>query len=168
MNMQSKVERPDVKDDFRQALRRMASSVSIVTSSCEGQRAGATVSSVVSVSFEPISLLVCIHNQSLFHEVISNTDQFCINLLTTEQQDISNKFSRPASEDNLFEGPEWVERAGSPYLKDAQANFFLDKKEVCHFGSHSIFIGEVRDVIYQDDISPLIYLDGGYGAIAKP
>ncbi|WP_321396061.1 flavin reductase family protein [Emcibacter sp.] len=151
-----------IGDAFRQAMRRMAASVSIVTAASGEERAGATVSSVVSVSFDPLSLLVCIHKSSRFYDMINGQDSFCINLLDRRQADISDKFSRPASESDLFGTGDWQLHNGLPWLKGAQANFFLEKKETCHFGTHAIIIGEVRDIFYADEISPLIYLNGAY------
>ena len=162
MNVAPTIEVPDTKDIFRNAMRRMAASVSIVTAKFEGQKAGATVSSVTSVSFDPMSLLVCIHGQSRFHDIISKADRFCINLLKADQAELSNSFSRPASEQDLFSQGNWQEKNGHPFLMDAQANFFLVKKEAFVFGSHTIFIGEVSDVICADEVAPLVYMDGGY------
>lgn len=167
MNISQKIDRADLKDAFRNAMRRMAASVSIVTAAYDGRKAGATVSSVTSVSFDPMSLLVCIHNQSLFHDVIRQADGFCINLLRADQQHLSDKFSRPASEENLFNGGDWRDRAGQPFLRDAQANFFLSRKEAFAFGSHTIFIGEVTAVICADSVAPLVYMDGGYVTTRK-
>jgi len=162
MTTAAQIETTDLKDNFRNAMRRMAASVSIVTVAHGGHKAGATVSSVTSVSFDPMSLLVCIHNQSLFHDIISKADHFCINLLRADQEDLSNTFSRPSSEEDLFSKGDWQDLHGHPYLKNAQANFFLKKQEAFAFGSHTIFIGEVREVICAEEVSPLVYMDGGY------
>ena len=155
-----------IGDAFRQAMRRMAASVSIVTTADGEDKAGATVSSVVSVSFDPLSLLVCIHKGSRFYDMIKDRGSFCINLLSRRQEVISDKFSRPASEENLFETGSWKNHDGLPWLEGAQANFFLDKKETCHFGTHAIIIGEVRDIFYDEDVAPLIYLNGAYTGAA--
>ncbi|MFC7050987.1 flavin reductase family protein [Emcibacter nanhaiensis] len=152
----------ELKKGFQKALRRMAASVSIVTAGDGKERAGATVSSVVSVSFEPLSLLVCIHRSSLFHKMISAQEHFCINLLQDNQQEISDRFSRPASQADLFRQGNWCEQGGLPWLEDAQAVFFLRKAEAVEFGSHTVFIGEVEEVLSREEVAPLVYLDGGY------
>jgi len=167
MNISQKIDQLDLKDTFRNAMRRMAASVSIVTAEYDGRKAGATVSSVTSVSFDPMSLLVCIHNQSLFHDIIRQAEGFCINLLRADQQELSDKFSRPASEKNLFSTGDWRDWAGRPFLKNAQANFFLTRKAAFAFGSHTIFIGEVTEVICADCVAPLVYMDGGYVTTQK-
>lgn len=149
-------------DSFRHALRRMAASVSIVTAANGQDRTGATVSSVVSVSFDPLSLLVCLHTASRLYDMIRGQDKFCVNLLNHTQNNISDKFSRPASEENLFEASGWEWHGGLPFLKGAQANFFLDIKKTCQFGTHEIIIGEVCDIFYAENVSPLIYLNGSY------
>ena len=30
------------------------------------------------------------------------------------------------------------------------------------FGTHSIFIGQVEEVTYREEVSPLVYVDGRY------
>lgn len=157
----------NIQDSYRVALRRMATSVSIVTTANEQEKAGMTVSSVVSLSFDPLSLLVCIHKDSGFYNVINEQKKFCINLLDQNQTGISDKFSRPASEKNLFDNGTWLWHDGLPYLEGAQANFFLDIKQTHLFGTHGIFIGEVSDIFYANQVSPLVYLDGSYGIVTN-
>lgn len=152
----------NTSDDFRHALRRMAASVSIVTTANGEERTGATVSSVTSLSFDPLSLLVCLHKSSRFYDMISGQDKFCINLLDHTQSGISDKFSRPGSEENIFGADAWKWHSKLPYLEGAQANFFLDIKKTVPFGTHEIIIGEVHDIFYEEAVSPLIYLNGDY------
>ena len=53
-----------------------------------------------------------------------------------------------------------------PYLSDAQANLFCRKEQEVDYGSHTIFIGRVLKAMTREDISPLIYCDGRYAAVA--
>jgi flavin reductase len=150
------------QEDFRKALRCMPASVSIVNASDGINKTGMTISSAVSVSFSPLSFLVCINKVSLFYDMIINQNKFCINLLKKNQIEISDKFSRPASEKNIFDNGNWLTHDGLPYIEGAQVNLFLDIRDITHFGTHGIFIGEVGHVIYEEEISPLIYLNGSY------
>jgi len=48
-------------EHFRQSMRRVASTVSVITCTHEGRRYGITVTSVTALSFAPISILACIN-----------------------------------------------------------------------------------------------------------
>ena len=148
--------------NFRQFMRHMAASVCIVSTAHNGEKVGMTVSSAVSLSFDPMSILVCIHQNSNFHKIVSERDSFSVNLLHEDQAHISDKFSRPGSEDNLFSNGDWDMHAGEPYLKDAQGTLFLSIKDRHDYGTHTIIIGEVMGVKYRSDAMPLVYLNGSY------
>ncbi len=152
----------DMQEDFRQAMRRIASTVSIITAEYEGIQLGMTATSVTCVSFEPVSMLVCVHQNSKFYEVMSNSESFCINILHHSQQSISNDFSNPGKGNNQFTHKDWVTKDGPPHLENAQANLFARLEKTVTFGTHGIFMGIVTDLRYIDDIAPLLYANGAY------
>lgn len=72
-------------DDFRLAMRRLATTVSIVTTSSEGRPFGMTATAVTSLSTEPPSLLFCVNrNTSIFPRLGPGVGA-CVNLLCSEQ-----------------------------------------------------------------------------------
>ncbi|MBL4801121.1 MAG: flavin reductase [Emcibacter sp.] len=155
----------DLQEKFRQAMRRMVSTVSIITATYEREPLGMTATSVTCVSFEPLSMLVCVHKKSKFHEVIANSRHFCINLLHKNQQKISNHFSTPGSGETQFSCGAWEQKNDLHYLRDAQANLFLTVENTRSFGTHGLFIGTVFDIEYTEDIAPLLYANGHYGEV---
>ncbi len=157
-----KKNKADIQEDFRQAMRRIASTVSIITAECDGIPLGMTATSVTCVSFEPLSMLVCIHQDSKFYEVISNSKDFCINILHHDQQSISNDFSNPGNGNNQFTHKDWVTKNGPPHLESAQANLFVKLEKTITFGTHGIFMGIVTDLRYINEIAPLLYANGSY------
>ena len=151
-----------MQEDFRQAMRRFASTVSIITAEHEGKQLGMTATSVTCVSFDPLSMLVCIHKGSKFYEIMSQSKNFCINILHKDQQQISNAFSNPGNGEQQFTHMDWVIDNGVPHLKNAQATLFASLKETISFGTHGVFIGVVTDLKYLDEIAPLLYANGNY------
>ena len=80
-----------VQDNFRLAMRRYVYSVSIMSNKdASGNLNAITVSSVTSISMEPPSLLVCINKNSRIHDSLILESEFCINLLSKEQEYLSN------------------------------------------------------------------------------
>lgn len=153
-----------LEDTFRQALRRVAGTVCLVTASDESARwYGITVTSVVSVSMSPPSLLACVNRASTVFDPIDRRGAFCVNILSQEHEQHSVRFSSPADYETRFKVGDWQSHAGLPYLADAQAAVFCDVAQKIFHGSHGVFIGNVTDVITPSDIrAPLIYFNRGY------
>ena len=78
---------------FINAMSRAVSGVSIVTTDGPFGRFGLTVSSMVSVSAEPPMLLICINRASTAHDAIRDNGIFTINVLTSRQQGVANRFA---------------------------------------------------------------------------
>lgn len=157
----------DIQQAFRLAMRRVASTVAIVSAQRKGERHGTTATSVISISMEPPSVLVCFNQASRLHEFLSKQDRFCVNVLHTANLDIAKIFSSNATAVERFSTGDWrSDTEGTPYLANAQANLFCRKEQEITYGSHTIFIGRVLHAMTREDISPLLYRDGRYGAVA--
>jgi flavin reductase (DIM6/NTAB) family NADH-FMN oxidoreductase RutF len=157
----------DIQQAFRLAMRRVASTVAIVSAQHGGEQHGTTATSVTSISMEPPSVLVCFNQTSRLHDFLHNQESFCINVLHTANLDIAKIFSSSASAAQRFATGDWRKDAeGMPYLANAQANLFCRKEQEITYGSHTIFIGRVMQAMTREDISPLLYRDGRYGAVA--
>lgn len=157
----------DIQQAFRLAMRRVASTVAIVSAQRGGERHGTTATSVTSISMDPPSVLVCFNQSSRLHDFLHNQDNFCVNVLHTDNIDIAKMFSSSASAAERFATGDWRGGdEGMPYLANAQANLFCQKEQEINYGSHTIFIGRVLQALARGDVSPLLYRDGRYGAVA--
>ena len=152
-----------MRTGFRNAMRRFASTVSIISVQSGADRHGTTATAVTSVSFDPPSLLVCINQDSRLHQFLQSESRFCVNFLHVGNRHISHVFSSSISSAERFAHGDWrADRHDVPYLADAQANIFCMKDVELPYGSHTIFIGRVFDARVRDDISPLLYGNGCY------
>jgi len=80
-------------DEFKSALGRWATGVTIVTA-CDGERVhGMTVSAFTEVSLEPPLVLVCADKTSNTLPFIEAGRAFAVNMLSSGQQALSNKFA---------------------------------------------------------------------------
>lgn len=158
--------------DFRDAMRRLAASVTIVTVANNGERHGTTATAVTSLSMAPPSLIVCFNRDSRLHGMLSAASRFCVNLLHTENVEISKLFSSPVSSAERFAGGKWISEGDAPpYLETAQASIQCVKDQQIDYGTHTIFIGRVLCVRNREHISPLVYCNGSYtktAALAAP
>lgn len=154
---------PEVGTSFRAAMRRLASTVTIVTSSDESRRHGMTMTAVSSLSMDPPSMIVCVNQSTYLHDILLSARHFCVNVLRHDQAAVSSAFSGKASSEERFGLGGWMKDAsGVDYLADAQANVLCRKVAAVPFGTHTIFIGTAENVILNEDTKPLIYRNAGY------
>jgi flavin reductase (DIM6/NTAB) family NADH-FMN oxidoreductase RutF len=156
-----------LQEGFRTAMRRVANTVAIISVQSGAERHGTTATSVTSISMEPPSILICFNQASRLHGFLSKEDRFCVNVLHTDNLQISKAFSSPMTGPERFNHGDWqADESAIPYLANAQANLFCQKEKEISYGSHTIFIGRVTSVRARADISPLLYRDGLYTSSA--
>jgi|SRR5579863_6953361 len=155
-------------DGFRAALRRMACTVSVVTTIDDvAIRHGMTATSVTSLSFDPPSLLVCVKRSASIYRPLRRSRAFCVNVLRDGQADIARAFSGVLKGEERFAVGSWEsDPVGAVCLADAVAIIHCRLEKVTTFGSHAVYIGRVERVRLGDDFRPLVYRDGQYVAIA--
>jgi flavin reductase (DIM6/NTAB) family NADH-FMN oxidoreductase RutF len=152
-----------VQEQLRAAMRRLASTVAIVTTNAGGTMHGTTVTALTALSLDPPALLICLSKATRLARLLVNQRQFCVNLLHHDNLETSKAFSQNLTSEERFANGNWrLNGDEPPYLADAQANLFCDKDGMQPYGSHWIFIGRVTDIRVRADINPLLYADGGY------
>ena len=151
-----------IQDNFRLAMRRYIYSVSIMSNKDNADNPNAiTVSSVTSISMDPPSLLICINKSSRIHNTIVLGSKFCINLLNSNQENLSNICSDEDMYDQRFKDKNW-NLDDIPFLQNAQANIFCKVDKLTSYHTHTIVVGLVEDANYADEISTLTYVNGEY------
>jgi len=150
---------------FRRAMRRVAATVNVISITVDGRPLGITATAVSSLSMEPPSLLACINRAAAVHASMADMANFRVNILHRDQEDIARMFAEKSGEARRFaEGWELYPDM-PPRLIDAQASILCRRIDHHQFGTHSIFIGVLEDVCVREDVSPLLYWNGQYGAI---
>jgi len=155
---------PVSKDEFRSAMSRFASGVTVVTTRDEaGQPSGITVSSFASLSLEPPLVLICIDKRTHIHSLLVEGRHFAVNVLAEDQEILSRRF---ASRDvDRFSGTGYTDGVtGVPILNDVLTAIECRVVQVCTGGDHTIFIGEVEHALVSDG-KPLAYFRGGYAQL---
>lgn len=151
-------------DAFKQAMRRTASGVAVVTTDGPAGRAGLTVSSLCSLSMEPPSVVLSIHRGSKALGTVLENGRFVANILSEHQQEVANVFAGfvPEMRENRFAVAEWDElESGLPALGDALCNFECKVADIFDFGSHRIIAGEVLS-LRVNETRPLVFCDRGF------
>jgi flavin reductase (DIM6/NTAB) family NADH-FMN oxidoreductase RutF len=150
-----------LKDKFLEVLRTTKQNVFVLAAANGDQRHAMTVSSVFSVSLEPMSMAVSVNQSASLHDLLKVDSKFSLNLLTTNQVDIAEICSGSEEGQIRFNHPDWnLEEV--PYLRSAQSNLFCTCRNIVPLYSHSLVIGEVDDLFHSGKMNPLIYQDGKY------
>jgi flavin reductase (DIM6/NTAB) family NADH-FMN oxidoreductase RutF len=153
----------DPQLQFRQAISRFATGVTVVTTNTDAGPAGMTASAFSSLSLEPLLLLVCISNRLPTHAALEQSRRFAVNVLGEEDDWVARRFATPNP--NKFAGLDVTHEAGVPVLHRAIAHFVCDVHERIAGGDHSIFIGAVRECSHDDQRRPLLYFGSAFCAM---
>ncbi len=148
---------------FKGAMRRLAATVTIVTTGSAAERNGMTATAVSSVTTDPPALLVCVNRTASLHPSLLMGSRFCINLLHVQHAELSHLFGGKALPEERFQHGQWAfDEHGTPYLTDAQSNLFCVVDALLDYGTHTIFVGKVKGIRLHGEVAPLIYRDGRF------
>jgi flavin reductase (DIM6/NTAB) family NADH-FMN oxidoreductase RutF len=155
-------------DLFRGTLSNWASGVTVVTSRAGDDVRGMTASAFCSLSLDPPLVLVCIDKSAIMHDFVVKSNNFAINVLAREQEDVSRACaSRRVEESRRLEGiPYHEEATGSPVLDHAIAYLDCRVENAFEGGDHTIFVGRVEAAGARDG-EPLLYFRSAYRSIAE-
>ena len=150
---------------FIRAMRRVASSVSVVTTNGPSGRHGATVSAFCSVSADPPTALVCLNAQSQIARLVMANGSFNINILPQHARHIADRFvgAHDCAVSDRFDGID-IEPAEVPAISGATVLSCELDQSVCS-GSHQVLIGKVI-AASNGPGQPLTYLDGAYHQVS--
>ena len=151
---------------FRQAMRRLAATVNLISLTKDGTPMGMAATAVCSVSMDPPSLLVCVNKSATLHPALVEADYFSVTVLHKDQVETARLFSDNSMRDMRFADAGWQQhRLGPPLLANAQVGIICARSEMLAFATHTIVIGSVVDVVVREDINPLLYLDGAFESL---
>jgi len=157
---------PVSEHEFRHALSRFASGVTVATTlDAAGHPHGLTVSAFCSVSLDPPLVLICIERSAPSHDAFADRAAFVVNILHESQAGISQQFATPAV-DKFDAIPSRPGIDGIPVLEESLATLECRLRYRHEGGDHSIFVGEVENT-YVNDGKPLVYFRSSYGTVSE-
>lgn len=151
-------------EDLKSVMRRVASSVAVVTAHGQDGDAGITATSVASVTMEPPSILVCINKTTRLHAAVLGSGEFRVNYLSEHQQDVAAVFGGQHTGDR-FERGAWHRKAPcGPRLCESLGSMPCTLARATDCGTHTVFIGTVGTAELQAG-NPLLYCNGEYSRL---
>lgn len=148
--------------EFRNALGRFATGVTIVSALEEGVPIGMTANSFTSLSLSPPLILWSPAKNSTRHDAFVAADNFNVHILSSDQENIATAFSRSK---HGYDGLDTaLNIAGVPIIADCLSVFECEKYAHHDAGDHTIVVGRVVRAHYETGV-PLVYLDGQFARI---
>ncbi|WP_421791754.1 flavin reductase family protein [Hyphobacterium sp.] len=149
-------------DQFREAMSRYPTGVTVVTAKRDGRVYGITANSFASVSLDPPLVLWSVGKHGDRGAVFAGAEAFAICFLTQDQADIA---SHCAEHDDLPEGKWSTNAAGLPVIDEAGVVLTCRQYAVYPGGDHDIIVGEVTDIAVADGKGALGFYKRDYGRL---
>ena len=150
--------------DFRNALGRFGTGVTVVTCDTGTGPLGITANSFASVSLDPPLVLWAPAKSSSRYPFYAAADHFAIHVIGADQTEICNGFARAG---DAFAGLDWdTSDQGVPLINGCLSRFECTKVAEHDGGDHSIIVARVTRVTTQPG-NPLLFFAGAFGGFAK-
>tara|TARA_B110000305_G_scaffold88189_2_gene99412 strand:+ start:13721 stop:14647 length:927 start_codon:yes stop_codon:yes gene_type:complete len=151
---------------LRNCFGKFATGITVITALApDGTKIGLTVNSFSSLSLEPPLVLWSLDKKSKSLSAFIAATHFAINVLASDQMDISNNFAR-TSEDKFNNIKLSESKYDLPLLSGTVAHLECKNISTYEGGDHLIFIGEVEH-FKTSNKKPLLYTNGQYTTAAR-
>lgn len=147
--------------EYRRALGRFATGVTVVTAHHDNLTHGMTANSFVSVSLDPPLILISVDNRSHLNQILPLSGRYAVSVLAENQEALSNHFAGRKAD-----GLEvtFATCRDFPVIEGALAYFIARIVDVHPAGDHTLYIGHVEH-FESADAKPLLFFLGCYGRV---
>jgi flavin reductase (DIM6/NTAB) family NADH-FMN oxidoreductase RutF len=145
---------------LKQVNRQFVSGVTVVTAMDGQTPRGLAVNAFSSISLDPPTVMVAVQRTSSTHDCLYRATHLAINILSTDQLDVVNKFATKA--DDKFAGLDWVPGPfGSPLIERSGAQMEVEIRERLQASTHTLFVCRVVHATVSDR-HPMVYSAGKF------
>jgi flavin reductase (DIM6/NTAB) family NADH-FMN oxidoreductase RutF len=156
-------------DQFRLAMGRFATGVTVLTTFAGGHDHAMTANALTSVSLDPMLVLVCVEVDARFHDAISESGVWGISILGADQRSVADWLStqgRPLHGQLDRIPHRRAPVTGVALLQEALATLELRTTAIHAAGDHSIVVGEVVSLSSTEHpADALVYYRSRYQAL---
>ena len=159
-NVQTITPCAETSRDFRDALGRYATGVTVVTTQSEIGPLGITANSFASVSLDPALVLWSPAKASSRYSAFAESQHYAIHILAAEQSAVCKGFSRDGG---AFANLDWTRNdAQVPLIEGCLARFECERVVTHDAGDHGIVVGRVTRASWREGL-PLVFCQGAFG-----
>jgi flavin reductase (DIM6/NTAB) family NADH-FMN oxidoreductase RutF len=153
---------------FKQAMRQLASGVSVVTVGLGEGRSGFTATSIISFAVEPPTLLVSVDRRSSSWAILETNPIFAVNFLAEGQEAIADRFAGRGGAQGAerYAGATWrAGKSGALLLEGASAHIECLIEDIIERHTHAILLAKVLDAEAFPERRPLLHWQGRFGVL---
>ena len=146
--------------NFKNTLSKFSTGITVICVKNNNSINGKTVNSFNSLSLNPPMVLFSLGNYSSSIKQFSKTKFLSINILSSNQKELSNNFasSSPKLENiNFIEG-----KNKTAIIPNCIANLECELTDKIEKGDHIIFICKILELQSNDKLKPLVYFNSKY------
>jgi flavin reductase (DIM6/NTAB) family NADH-FMN oxidoreductase RutF len=149
-------------DVFRACVGEFATGVTVVASEHDGVPAGMTLNAFISVSLDPLLVLVSLAHGSRTLAVVRQTGRFGVSVLHREQREAAIELATPGApfpEEHMTRTAD-----GFVVVRDAAATQHCEVERIERAGDHDLVLGRVIGITHNGG-EPLIFQRGRFGGM---
>ena len=153
--------------EFRRTVGQFVTGVTVIAADLDGKTRAMTANAFTSLSLDPPLVLFCVAKKAHLGEVIYSVKGFSVNILTIDQQPLSQYFSGGWKEATPppFTFEPWE---GGPKLAGVSAAIGCAVETIHEGGDHFIVVGRVLSIYRSEPAEqPLVFNAGRYTALAE-
>lgn len=152
---------------FRDAMGRFATGVNVITTEVDDEIHGMTANAFMSVSLDPMLVVISIGEKARTLEKIRKSKKFAVSILSQEQKQLSMLFAGQLKD--VDDEISFDRLAGLPVIPDAHAQIACEVTNEYVEGDHVLFIGKVIGLYVSEDSNsnPLLFYRGKYTSLEK-
>lgn len=153
---------------YRSVMARLATGVTVLTTRAGDRHETMTANAVMSVSLDPVLLVVSVRSGCRWLEAARQTGAFAVNVLSESQEPLSRWCASPARHeepDAVWQHPARTTRDGLLVFDDALAAFDCTLYAEHRVGDHDLLVGEVTELHVADAGAPLLYFGSDYATL---
>ncbi len=155
-------EMSSLSDDFKAAFRHHPAGVALITATVDNIPYGLTVSSLASLSIDPVAVSFSLTKESGAAGAVLSANTFMIHLLGEDHHELATNFARPgAPRFTADQGFEFLS-TGEPYFPLAPVALRASLHSSISIGGSRLIAAEVHDVLVKDHQQHLVYQNRQY------
>ena len=136
---------------FRDIFRGHPAGVALITATVDGEPVGITVSSVASLSLDPLSISFSLMKRTGSAKKILRSESQLVHFLSDTQASIAESFARP-SDDRFSTAQGWLRaETGEPLLPNSRGILRVQILDAARAGESTLIAAEVTNVLQAPD-----------------
>lgn len=160
--------RPE-RAEFRRAMGRFCTGVTVIACGSGPTTEAMTANSLVSVSLDPLLLLVSVRTAGRLHRRLSGGENFSVSVLAEDQGPLAallGRSERPRGTEAWRQLGSWQGHNGTALAAGSLTAFECSVEAAHPGGDHTLFLGRVTEVHDGPQAPPLLFWAGGYPKFA--